>query len=82
MRSLRSLNGIVDCRAGREALYVSPSGTDFEIIQQKDQGRKLELTTAKSGHIMLPISGYGRNYTQESQTTVGEEQMFDEAASP
>ena len=82
MCSLRSLNGIVDCREGREALYVSPSGHDFEIVQRHDQGRRLELATAKSGHIMLPISGYGRNYIQELNTASEEDRALEEEEHP
>ena len=37
MCSLKALNGIIGCRSGREAMYVSPSGQDYEIQVKGDR---------------------------------------------
>ena len=63
-------------------MCVSPNGNDFEINEQSDQGRRLDLRTAKSGHITLPISGYGWNYLQENHDDPDEEMIPPEEASP
>ena len=60
MCSLRALNCIIDCRKGRETMYISPEGDDFDISSRGNMGRALPLVRARSGHIMLPISGYQR----------------------
>ena len=41
-------------------MYVSPEGDDFDITSIGNMGRALPLVRARSGHIMLPISGYQR----------------------
>ena len=71
MCSLRSLICLIDCREGRETMYVSPSGQDYDIQINGDQGRALPLVTASSGHIMLPTSGYQNenNHQEEVRGT-------------
>ena len=49
-------------------MYVSPQGTDFEIHVEGNDGRELPLVRTKSGHIMLPISGFKNNNEQEVNT--------------
>ena len=60
MCSLRALNCIIDCRPGRETMYISPEGDDYDIQIRGSVGRALPLVRTRSGHIMLPISGYQR----------------------
>ena len=41
-------------------MFISPEGDDFDIVSKGSMGRALPLVRARSGHIMLPISGYQR----------------------
>ena len=66
MASLKSLNAIIDCRDGRQTMYVSPSGRDYEVEQKGEEGRGLPLVCTSSGHMMLPISVY-ENYLATEQ---------------
>ena len=56
--SLKALDCIIDCRGGRETMYVSPQGQDYAIQVTGERGRALPLVRTRSGHIMLPISGF------------------------
>ena len=50
-------------------MYVSPGGNDYIIQVIGDQGRALPLVRTKSGHIMLPISGFqGQQYCQDENS--------------
>ena len=51
-------------------MYISPEGDDFDILSRGNMGRALPLVRARSGHIMLPISGYQR---QESYPVEAED---------
>ena len=50
-------------------MYVSPEGADFEIHTEGNDGRELPLVRTKSGHTMLPISGFKNNDEQEVNTS-------------
>ena len=82
MVSLKSLNAIIDCRNGKQTMYVSPSGHDFEIEQKGEDGRGLPLVCAPSGHLMLPISVYESYFATECgyevETEVGSDESGDE----
>ena len=82
MVSLKSLNAIIDCRDGRQTMYVSPSGQDFEVEQRGNQGRGLPLVCTSSGHMMLPISVYESYFAteggSEQETEVGSDDVNDE----
>ena len=82
MVSLKSLNAIIDCRDGRQTMYVSPSGQDFEVEQRGNEGRGLPLVCTSSGHMMLPISVYESYFATEGgfeeETEVGSDEMDDE----
>ena len=41
-------------------MYISPEGDDYDIRIRGSLGRALPLVRTRSGHIMLPISGYQR----------------------
>ena len=41
-------------------MYVSPEGDDYDVQINGSVGRALPLVRTRSGHIMLPISGYQR----------------------
>ena len=47
-------------------MYVSPEGDDYDVQINGSVGRALPLVRTRSGHIMLPISGYqGQTYPVE-----------------
>ena len=78
MASLKSLNAIIDCRNGKQTMYVSPSGQDYEIEQKGEQGRGLSLVCTPSGHMMLPISVYGNYLAMEQRLKEETEVSSDE----
>ena len=80
MCSLKALNGIIDCRSGRETIYVSPSGEDYAIQARGDKGRALPLVRTRSGHIMLPISGFKGQENYQSETNETDDEEFTEWA--
>ena len=49
-------------------MYVSPSGQDYNIHVSGSLGRALPLVRTRSGHIMLPISGYQGQQNYQSET--------------
>ena len=44
-------------------MYISPECDDYDIRIRGSLGRALPLVRTRSGHIMLPISGYQRQNT-------------------
>ena len=74
MCSLSSLSAIVGGRKGRDAMCVSPDGTDYEIVRKWKMRGKLPLARTSSGHIMLPISVYRSHYMQLTDQTIENEE--------
>ena len=49
-------------------MRVSPGGDDYEIVRKGSMGRELPLVRTRSGHTMLPISGFKSDNEQEVNT--------------
>ena len=60
-------------------MYISPEGDDYDIQISGSLGRALPLVRTRSGHIMLPISGYQRqdSYPVEAEDNYGGREQED-----
>ena len=56
-KALQGTNAILDLRKGRLHLYCGNT-ENFDIVTKGNSFQRMQLVQAKSGHILLPCTGY------------------------